>query len=200
MAYAVCFFTFIFEFLGNSWSKTVITSLYPRLEYTGYMFTFFWWLDLLAILSLFPDVSFIGRPMGIASLSNSTSGQSNYTKAGRVVRLVRLVRLIKVYKVASERRRRIQQDEELLELVRIGAIEESELAKQRGLYNQRQSRLGDELAESTTRRVIIIILLVLILIPVLMYTPTNHGPEFATKFLHTFNTDQVRNVHDELGV
>lgn len=102
--------------------------------------------------------------------------------------------------MASERRRRQHQDEELLELVRIGAIEESEVAKQRGLYNQRQSRLGDELAESTTRRVIIIILLVLILIPVLMYTPANNGPEFVTKFLHTFNTNQVVSAASQQAV
>eukprot|EP01032_Pedospumella_encystans_P016518 gene16518-18846_t len=145
VAYAVCFFVFLFEFAGNTWSKTYVSSFYPKFEYTGFLFTFFWWLDLLAILSLFPDVAFIGEPIGISSMTNSTSSESNFTKAGRVVRLVRLVRLIKVYKVASERRRRQHQDEELLELVRIGAIEESEVAKQRGLYNQRQSRLGDEL-------------------------------------------------------
>jgi len=63
---------------------------------TGFLFTFFWWLDLLAIFSLFPDVTFIGEPIGISNMTNSTSSNSNFTKAGRVVRLVRLVRLIKV--------------------------------------------------------------------------------------------------------
>ena len=145
VAYAVCFFVFLFEFAGNTWSKTYVSSFYPKFEYTGkmiilyiillflryvvlnseislllfivdnvtsltfavlisssftftgFLFTFFWWLDLLAILSLFPDVTFIGEPIGISSMTNSTSSESNFTKAGRVVRLVRLVRLIKVY-------------------------------------------------------------------------------------------------------
>jgi hypothetical protein len=171
-----------------SWSKTLFLQFTPRPRWTGYFGSFFWWLDLIAILSLFPDVPFIGGPIGVGGISDDvSSGANNYTKAGRVVRLVRLVRLIKVYKVASERRKRQKQEEELLELVRLGAIEESDVAKQRGLYNQRQSRLGDQLSESTTRRVIILVLIVLIILPLLLTSTPNSGPEFGTKMLHAFN-------------
>ena len=34
----------------------------------GYLFTFFWWLDLISILSLFPDVFIVAKPMGIAKV------------------------------------------------------------------------------------------------------------------------------------
>jgi hypothetical protein len=178
----------MFEFAATSWSKTLFTQLAPIPRWTGYLGTFFWWLDLIAILSLFPDVPFIGGPIGVSGISDDVaSGGNNYTKAGRVVRLVRLVRLIKVYKVASERRRRAKQEEELEELVSLGAISEADIAKQRGLYNQRQSRLGDQLSESTTRRVIILVLIVLIILPLLLSAPKNNGTDFATTMLHNFN-------------
>ena len=187
VAYAVCLFTFIFELVGTSWSKTTFTQFYPRIRWTGYFLTFFWWLDFIAILSLFPDIPWIGHPLGVSGISNDVTGGSNYTRAGRVVRLVRLVRLVRVYKVASERRRRAQQEQELLELVRLGVIRQSDVDKQRGLYNTRQSRLGDQLSQSTTRRVIVMILIILIILPVLLYSAPNEGPEFATRMLHTFH-------------
>jgi hypothetical protein len=182
-------FTFIFEFVAMSWAKTLFTQFVPYPRWTGFLCSFFWWLDLVAILSLFPDIPFIGGPLGVAGISDDvSSGGNNYTKAGRVIRLVRLVRLIKVYKVTSERRRRAKQEEELLELVQLGAIDEADVAKQRGLYNARQSRLGDQLSESTTRRVIVLVLIVLIILPLLLPSTQNNGPEFATKMLHAFNT------------
>jgi hypothetical protein len=144
----------------------------------------------IAILSLFPDIPLVGGPLGISGISDNVSGGNNYTRAGRVVRLVRLVRLVRVYKVASERRRRAHQEAELLELVRLGVIAQEDVDKQRGLYNTRQSRLGDQLSESTTRRVIIMILVMLIILPLLLYSPANVGPEFATRMLHTFHTSQ----------
>ena len=185
--FAISLFVFIFEFLGLSWSKTLFIQFTPTPQWKGYFGSFFWWLDLIAIISLFPDVTFI---YGINNFNSNTAGSSTtYTKAGRVVRLVRLVRLIKVYKVASERRRRQKHEAEMIELVNIGAIDEKDLLKQRGLYNLRQSRLGDQLSESTTRRVIILVLLVLIVYPLLTYTTNNIGPEFATRMLHNFNTN-----------
>jgi hypothetical protein len=92
VAYAVCLFAFIFELVVNSWSRTEVTALRPRLEWEGYLFSFFWWLDLIAILTMFADVDFIGEPLGISEISNNVAGgNSNYGRAGRVIRLVRLV-------------------------------------------------------------------------------------------------------------
>jgi hypothetical protein len=187
-AYAVCLFTFIFEWLGNTWAKTTFTRFRPYPQWTGYFLTFFWWLDLIAILSLFPDIYFIAHPLGIGSLTNSSASGDNYERAGRVIRLVRLVRLVRVYKVASQRSRRAAQEEELMELVRLGVIQREEVDKQRGLYNNRQSRLGDQLSESTTRRVIVMILIMLVILPLLLNNRPNDGPAFATTMLHKFHT------------
>jgi hypothetical protein len=188
VAYAVCLFTFIFELVAASWTKTTVESWYPKPQWTGYLFSFFWWLDLIAILTLFVDIPFIGKPIGLYGVSNSVSGGNNYAKAGRVVRLVRLVRLVKLYKVAAERRLRAQQDAELAELVRLGVVKYEDVEKQRALYNQGNSRLGDQLSESTTRRVIIMILIMLVILPLLLYAPANNGREFATRMLQNFNT------------
>lgn len=88
VSYAVCLFTFIFELLGNTWSKTTFFQFYPYPIWDGYFLSFFFCLDILAILSLFPDIKFIGAPLGVYGLSNSVRG-GNYARAGRVVRLVR---------------------------------------------------------------------------------------------------------------
>jgi hypothetical protein len=194
VAYAICLFTFIFELLAASWTKTKFVSFYPKPQWTGYLFSFFWFLDFIAILTLFVDIPFIGKPIGLYGVSNSVSGGSNYAKAGRVVRLVRLVRLVKLYKVAAERRLRAQQDAELAELVRVGVIKYEDVAKQRALNSQGNSRLGDQLSESTTRRVIIMILIMIIILPLLLYFPDNQGREFATRMVQNFNTDASQNA------
>jgi len=185
VSYAVCLFTFIFELVANSWAKTDFIQWYPYPKFEGFFLSFFWWLDALAIFSLFPDIPFIGIPIGIYSMSGVTGG--TYARIGRIVRLVRLVRLVRVYKVANEHRARIQHQEELMELVRIGALKREDVEKQQGLYNIRQSRLGDRLSESTTRRVIVMILLMIIIVPILLYSPPNDGPDFAMNMLHAFN-------------
>lgn len=71
-SYAVCFFIFVFELTLNSWSRTTFHSWYP-LRFEGYLFSFFWWLDLISTLSLVPDIAFIAVPLGIASLSDPTA-------------------------------------------------------------------------------------------------------------------------------
>ena len=95
-ATAICLFVFIFELLANTWSKSVIQSFYPfkwdgtihllhliflkkrsanvfvQSCMVGYLFTFFWWLDFISILSLLPDVYLVAKPMGIAKVSICT--------------------------------------------------------------------------------------------------------------------------------
>ena len=100
---------------------------------------------------------------------------------------------MKLYKVAAEKRLRQQQDIEIYELVRLGIIKYDDVEKQRALYKQGNSRLGDQLSESTTRRVIIMILIMLIILPLLLYFPNNNGREFGTKMLHNFNLDDTLN-------
>ena len=183
---AICLFAFIGEFILNTWSKTYVTGCAP-FAFKGYMFTFFWWLDLIAILSMLPDIPWIAEPLGMGGISSSLSSTNKLSKAGRVVRLVRLVRLVKLYKIASERRKKIKQEEEMMELVRTGALKFEEVVKQRELYNTRQSKLGEQLSESTTQRVVVIVLVMVCILPLLEVPTANYGPRFSTQLLHHFN-------------
>ena len=57
---SVCLFFFIFELVLTTWAKTRIPKCYP-LEIKGYLFSFFFFLDLIAILSMLPDINWIAR-------------------------------------------------------------------------------------------------------------------------------------------
>lgn len=186
---SICMFFFILELILNSWSKTTFKSCYPKLEYDGYLFTFYWWLDLIAIISMWFDISWIADPMGVGSIASSVSGANNLAKAGRVVRLVRLVRLVKLFKIANERKKRKRQDRDLMELVSIGALSYEDVEKQRALNNERSSKLGSELSESTTKRVIVIVLVMVCVLPLLTSPSGNYAPTYAIQLLQKFQMD-----------
>lgn len=185
---SVCMFFFILELVLNSWSKSTIKTFVP-FTFDGYLFTFYWWLDLIAIVSMWFDIPWIAGPMGIGDIVSSVSGAGNLAKAGRVVRLVRLVRLVKLFRIASERRKRARQEAELMELVQIGAISYADIEKQRALNNERKSKLGSELSESTTKRVIVIVLIMVCVLPLLAYPVPNYGPGYITNMLEVIQMD-----------
>lgn len=62
---SVCLFFFIFELLLTTWAKTRVPRWHP-LEVTGYLFSFFFFLDIIAILSMLPDIDWIAE--GAASV------------------------------------------------------------------------------------------------------------------------------------
>ena len=73
----------------------------------GYFMSFFFWLDLLAALSMIPDVSFIltfftGGSTGSGGNTYQelakTSRASKVTRVIRIIRLIRLIRIVKIYK------------------------------------------------------------------------------------------------------
>ena len=74
----------------------------------GYFLSFFFWLDLLAALSMIPDVSFIltfftGGATGGGGGNTyqelaKTSRASKVTRVIRIIRLIRLIRIVKIYK------------------------------------------------------------------------------------------------------
>jgi hypothetical protein len=76
---------------------------------TGYLLSFFFWLDLIALLSLLPDIAFVWRPL-LRSLSWDVAdspivvGDDDARDVARlgqlfvVVRLIRLLRVVKLYR------------------------------------------------------------------------------------------------------
>lgn len=82
--------------------EIVITSIAKKWEY---FHTFFFYLDIIATISLLLDVCWLNvwffgenNSDDAASIGKATRSSKVASKAGRIVRIVRLVRLIKLYK------------------------------------------------------------------------------------------------------
>jgi class 3 adenylate cyclase len=197
----ICLFAFIFELIASSWAKTIVSSFQP-LIYEGYLFSFFFWLDIIAILSMLPDIPWIATDLGIGTLANDVGGtNSSFSQAARVVRTVRLVRLVRVYKITAERRRLKKINDELLILLEDGAISfEQMLAHQDTNKQNKQSKVGAELSDTTTRRVIVIVLAMLCLVPILSYTEPDNTQEASTQILHDFNLHSTSDAGRQLAL
>jgi len=196
---SVSFVLFLLEMTLNCWAKT---QWRPNTRPHGYLFSFFFWLDLLAIISLFPDIPWIAVPLGISTLSNPLSGDggskwgSTGTKAARVLRMVRLVRLVRIYKIMVIKRRHKQLLKEMDILVHQG-IMTAEEAHLKVMEKARQSKVGAELSDITMRRVIVGVFLMICFVPLLTYQPIDWTKVTATRLLHNYN---VRNNTDELNL
>ena len=187
-ANSICMFFFIAELISNTWARTSITSFYP-FKHTGYLFSFFWCLDIVSIVSMWFDITWIADPMGMGGIANQVGGSNaNLTKAGRVARLVRLVRLVRLYKIAMEKRQKMKEDLEIQKLIQSGNVTYEEVQKQRMLNQKRESKLGEKLSNIITQKVIILVLTMVIIIPLLTSASDNGAPAFATKFLQSLNT------------
>jgi hypothetical protein len=210
--YSISFGFFLFELIANTIAKTDFASMvclpyappgpppkgregwdsllgfmpyFPLVKFNGYMFSFYWWLDVASIVSLFPDVLWIAKGLDI----DSATGSSNLSRGGRVLRLVRLVRLLRLYKIAVEKIKKAKIDAELVRMVEEGVIEYKDMEVQRAINEARTSQLSTQLSSSTTRKVIVLILILLIILPLLQYNPSNRKTiEYAVGFLHTFNS------------
>ena len=84
----------------------ILISSYAKDEY---LYSFFFWLDIISTVSMIPDCGWIWDPMigEGASATNSTSDASDFAKNSRasrairvirIIRLIRLIRIVKLYK------------------------------------------------------------------------------------------------------
>jgi len=201
----ICFFLFLLELLLNCWAKSAFSKVKVKVrgrdilkvKVTGYMFSFFFWLDLLAVLSMIPDIGWLASLLGIGAWSGAGNvgtkvGRAGRigAKTGRIVRMVRLVRLVKLYKITSRRRRERKMMDDLQKLVEMGHIDHSEVAQYLAKMNaQKQSKVGAELSDIITRRVIIAVLMMLCVVPLLSWSPSVQDEREATQFLHAINVD-----------
>ena len=111
-------------------------------------------------------------------------------KSSRVIRMARLVRLVKLYKVTSQRSREKQQFNDLKKLVESGHMEPSEIQEFLDKSSaQKQSKVGAELSDIITRRVIIVVLLMLCIVPLLTYSSPIDDELDATLFLQDINVE-----------
>eukprot|EP00814_Leptocylindrus_danicus_P000726 CAMPEP_0116016896 /NCGR_PEP_ID=MMETSP0321-20121206/7739_1 /TAXON_ID=163516 /ORGANISM="Leptocylindrus danicus var. danicus, Strain B650" /LENGTH=897 /DNA_ID=CAMNT_0003487013 /DNA_START=619 /DNA_END=3309 /DNA_ORIENTATION=- len=184
------FVLFVIEIILNCWVKTD----YSRglMQVKGYLFSFFFWLDLLALISMIPDVGRIWNGP-IAAQLHQRSGRAGKigAKAARVVRMVRLVRLVKLYKITSQRKREKQLLEDLQYVLDSGddGIDRDELQEYLKRDQTRQSKVGAQLSDIITRRVIIAVLLMLCVVPLLSFTGNGHDENNSAEFLQAINVE-----------
>jgi len=171
------------------WSLTVAAMFFFLVELVmasiaqkDYFLGFYFWLDLVATISLITDIGWIYNELtGGGSINASNASQASSlaragrgarvgTRAGRIVRLVRLIRIVKLYKHASKA------------LVK---DEENELSKEEleQLENKRaedaipqESHVGRKLSDLTTRRVIVIVLIMMFSFPILVLDTYKEDP------------------------
>lgn len=128
---------------------------------SGYLWSFYFCLDVISTLSLVPDIGWIWRNVPMTGDSqnslNDIQGAGKASRVGarasritRILRLLKLIRLVKVY-------RQIRPQPNLTLHNRIH--EESIIPE--------ESRIGKKMSELTTKRVIAIVMLLLLALPLL---------------------------------
>ena len=188
----ISFFLFVMEIILNSWAKSDFSKGIFKVK--GYMFNFFFWLDLLCVISMLPDLKWASSVFGIGNVPGSSmsakAGKAGKigAKAGRVVRMARLVRLVKLYKVTSQRMRERKIVEDLKKLVEVGHIDQADIDEYLERFSaQKQSRVGAELSDIITRRVIVAVLLMLCVVPLLSYSSSGQDERISTAFIQAIN-------------
>jgi hypothetical protein len=149
--FTVCFVLFTAEFMVFSWVKP------------GYRWGFYFALDIIATLSIVPDIGWWWDEIQPSESQTSSSSTSNDeltatrlgrlsrvgTRAGRMVRILRMVRLVRIAKLIGYASKRKHGTDDAV-------VEE-------GVGNP--SHVGKRMTELTTRRMIILVLVMLLLFP-----------------------------------
>ena len=188
----IAFVLFALEILLYFTAKSTFSM--SEFKFKGYAFSFFFWLDLLAVISMVPDVtwfaSMFGSEFSVFSSIGTAAGKAGKigAKSARVIRMARLFRLVKLYKVTSQRSREQQKLTDLTKLINSGHFSQEEIKHLlEESQSEQQSKVGAELSDSITRRVIVGVLLMLCIVPLLTYTSPVDDENEATMFLHELN-------------
>jgi hypothetical protein len=178
---------------------------------SDFKYSFFFWLDIIATLSLIPDITWISDLMGAivnsqpsylgvnaipGEVSVESATSSRVQKVVKALRLIRLVRIIKLYKYISQSGKKGEEAAAAEEAARkkkeaentddnTSTTEENE---QQSLFMKEAdpSKLGKALSDTTTRRVIIGVLLMLMILPLLTYSDIDYSSEFALREVFWF--------------
>ena len=149
-----------------------------------YCFSFFFWLDLVALWSITLEVDSLADTFAFG-LNDQASGTTDNFRVGRVVRMIRLVRLVKLYKITSQRRKEKKMMEDLELLIEQGRMDEGEVENFKfQMTHQKQSKVGTDLVDMITRKVIMMILSMLVLVPLLTFDVTPAHFQHSTELIH----------------
>lgn len=194
---------FLFENIVMTWTKTNLMSLHP-LHFEGYFLSVNFVLDIVVILSLFLPVYF-----------HESFFTKSDVRSGIIVRTVRwygkFVMLYRNFRAGLERFSRDDMNVPIImEVVshssgRGRAIETPKISSTNGSilnevnytrlehnqhqHSNKQSKLGSQLTNAITVKVVVITLVMLLILPLTFYYVDNSGPYDYTYWLHTVQTD-----------
>lgn len=187
--FSFAFFLFVFEFLANTVAKE---------DYKG---SFFFYLDLVAALSVITDLTWM-----MDLLSDAVTRQANEedetlasqglseARTARVVRLVRLIRLIRIVKLYSTLRKGEQRAQEAQLQA---AARQATNQKQAALKRVEASRLGNVLSQKTTRRVVLMVLAMVVVTPQLTFYDQNVAKVMQLQHLFWFGRSNCKGWSEE---
>jgi hypothetical protein len=170
----------------------VIELFLTSLVVDDYKYSFFFWLDFIAAISLIPDIPYIVEPFVMiyggetnsANVTVKTTGNQNVEAANiaarmlKSFRLIRLVRIVKLYKYFTKRETE-EQEARLRE-----AQKKAQNARQAAMNREMDpTRLGKRLSDTITRRVIIVVLLMIIFLPIMQAQQSDTTPYYGLQQL-----------------
>lgn len=172
-----------------------------------FKWSFFFWLDIIATLSIIMDIPWITDSVNLAVGSNpsylavdvnfsAVNGKSRsfakVTKILKSLRLIRLIRIIKLYKYAVKTS---EGNEE-------AKMREQQKAASNALQAKLKrelepSRLGKALSDTLTRRLIIGVLLLLMVLPAISFTQVDNTFDYGIKQVFWFGRSNCNIINGQ---
>ncbi|GBG24941.1 Hypothetical Protein FCC1311_011582 [Hondaea fermentalgiana] len=193
----------------------------------GFKYGFFFWLDVLATVSLIPDIPLIWDAV-VASVENFGADADDLTvtragrasragaRAARMLRILRLVRLLRVFKlfeyISMRRERAVRKLQGKSTTATSSRYVAKYLIRKRIQTRKRpsnlsrpvptgrgqqQSKVGAKLADLTTRRVIIVVLVILFTLPLISLDEVDNSFDASLGMLHMAWVQHVIVRHDQ---
>ena len=160
--------------------------------------SFYFWLDLLATVSLSFEIPWMSSSPSTSSsdggIENARAGRASRAGARaarviKVVRMIRLVRLVKLYKYFGDSTKQKKQRERQSAVVAPALAEYDDTTSKRKKKDDDdvdmppESRVGTEMSDRTTKKVIVGILVMLIGIPLLQINDVQYKNEFGMQMV-----------------
>lgn len=189
--YSIAFFSFIIELPLRSWARSNFSQGVKKIE--GYLLSFYFWLDLCAIVAMIPFVPWLSSGLGLYRSAVWTRREVLLRRNCHMIRLVRIVDLYKSKPPPVEDERMLSDLQTLFETD--GPIDREEIVKyfETKRNQQKKSQVGAQLSDIITRKVVIAVLLIVIIVPLLSYSSVNQDEVKATAFLESINENAVGN-------
>jgi len=197
-------------FAAEIWLNTVVID--------EFKYSFFFWLDIIATLSLIIDIPWFTNVIRYALVKFPPNYESVNVRPGRVLkssqdnssiqqvikslRLIRLIRIIKLYKYAIQEKSKDETDDrqsrkkrkkkQIVQAEKANEeVEESEYKKETD-----PSKLGKALGDSINKKTIIGVLFMLMVLPLLSPSETDYSANYTLREAFWFG---ISSCHDPNG-